>query len=139
VESNFAVGLYQGGRIGKIDKDPQGFRYDAYISFADEDSDANWVVEKLVPRLQGAGLRVAVSEDSWDPGVERVTSMDRGIRQSKRTVVVLSPAFLARKVSNFEATLAATLGLDEGSYRLLPVRLRPVAPDALPLWLSSLF
>jgi hypothetical protein len=84
-------------------------------------------------------LRVAVSEDSWEPGVARVTSIDRGIRQAKRTLVVISPAFVARNVSTFEATLAATLGLDERSYRLLPIQLSPVPAGRLPLWLSVLF
>jgi hypothetical protein len=138
VESNFPVGRYQGGKVGQVAQDAEGFRYDAYVSYAAEDPDAAWVVQELVPRAQRAGLRVAVSEDSWEPGVARVASIARGIRQAKRTVVVLSPAFLKEIVGPFEAILAATLGLDEGSYRLLPVRLAPVGPEALPLWLSAL-
>jgi hypothetical protein len=138
VENNFAVALYKGGKVGAIPRDLQGFRYDAYNSFANQDPDSSWIQDVLVPRLQAAGLRTAISGDSWEPGVGRVTSIARGIKESKRTVIVLSPAYVTENLAVFQAELAASLGLDEGSYRLLPVRCAPVAQKDLPLWLSYL-
>ncbi|HRW10893.1 MAG TPA: caspase family protein, partial [Caldilineaceae bacterium] len=69
LEENFPVALYQGGQQGTISKDDEGFRYDAYISYVDRAPDAQWVWETLVPQLEAADLRVAVSGDVEEPGV----------------------------------------------------------------------
>ena len=119
-------------------RDADGFRYDAYVSYADRGPDADWVWGTLVPRLEEAGLRVAVSGDSGDPGVPTVVNAERGIEQAKRTVVVLSEAYLADQAAGFETVLAQTLGIREGSWRVLPVRIGPIAEERLPLRLGML-
>ena len=79
-----------------------------------------------MPRLEEAGLRVAVSGDVEAPGVARVVNVERGIAQAKRTVVVLSAAYLADDMADFENVLGQTMGIQEGSYRLLPVTIGPI-------------
>ena len=138
LETNFAVALYLGGQKGLVARDDQGYRYDAYISYVDHEPDATWVWETLVPQLEAAGLRVAVSGDVEQPGVERVVSVERGISQSKRTVLVLSPAYLDDGMANFENVLAQTMGVQEGTYRLLPVKTAPIDGGRLPVRLSML-
>ena len=138
LEENFPVALYQGGQSGVVPRDEQGFRHDAYISYVDRDPDAGWVWDTLVPRLEGAGLRVAVSGDVEAPGVARVVNVERGIRQAKRTVIVLSEAYLADHMADFENVLAQTMGIQEGSYRLLPVKIAPIDERQLPVRLSML-
>ncbi|MGB3218594.1 MAG: caspase family protein, partial [Anaerolineae bacterium] len=95
LEENFPVALRLGGQKATAPKDEQGFRYDAYVSYVDREPDATWVWDTLAPRLETAGLRVAVSGDVETPGIARVVNIERGIRQAKRTVVVLSNAYLA--------------------------------------------
>jgi hypothetical protein len=138
IEENFAVALWQGGAQGEVPRDTQGFRYDAYISYVDREPDANWVWETLVPRLEQAGLRVAVSGDVEEPGVARVVNVERGITQAKRTIVVLSEAYLADHMADFENVLAQTLGIQEGQYRLLPVTIEPRAEERLPVRIGML-
>jgi hypothetical protein len=138
LEENFAIALWQGGEKGTVARDRDGFRYDAYVSYVDRDPDASWVWETLLPKLEAADLRVAVSGDVEEPGIERVVSVERGITQAKRTVVVLSEAYLADHMSHFENVLGQTLGVQEGAYRLLPVMIEPVAEDRLPVRLSML-
>ncbi|MCB0183788.1 MAG: caspase family protein, partial [Caldilineaceae bacterium] len=138
LEENFPVALYQGGQQGTISKDDEGFRYDAYISYVDREPDAQWVWETLVPQLEAADLRIAVAGDVEEPGVARVVNMERGIQQAKRTVVVLSDAYLADHMADFENTLAQTMGLQEGAYRLLPVKCAPITQGKLPVRLSML-
>jgi hypothetical protein len=139
VEENFPLALYVGGKKGAAPvADPEGYRYDAYISYVDREPDSTWVWGTLTPRLEGAGLRVAVSGDVETPGVARVVNIERGIRQAKRTVVVLSEAYLADNVADLENTLAQTMGVQEGTYRLLPVKIAPLDPARLPLRLSML-
>jgi len=138
LEENFPVALYLGGQKGVIPKDEQGFRYDAYISYVDREPDATWVWETLVPRLEGAGLRIAVSGDVEEPGVARVVNIERGIKHSKRTIIVLSPVYLEDNMADFENVVGQTMGIQEGTYRLLPVKIAPVDEGRLPVRLGML-
>ena len=83
-------------------------------------------------------MRVAVSGDVEEPGVAHVVTIERGIKRSKRTIVVLSESYLADRMAGFEAVLAQTMGIQEGSYRLLPVRIEPILDERLPTRLSML-
>jgi hypothetical protein len=138
LEENFPVALYLGGQKGVVPGTEEGFRYDAYVSYIDREPDGTWVWETLVPRLEGAGLRIAVSGDVEEPGVARVVNIERGISQSKRTVVILSEAYLSDTMADFENVLAQTMGIQEGQYRLLPVKIGPIDNDRLPTRLGML-
>lgn len=137
LEDNFAVARYLGGQRGVVARDEQGFLYDAYISYVDREPDAGWIWNTLVPRLEQAGLRVAVSGDVEEPGVARVVSVERGIQQAKRTIIALSDTYLADHMANFQNVLGQTMGVQEGSYRLLPVKIAPVT-SPMPTRLSML-
>jgi hypothetical protein len=138
LENNFPVALYLGGQKGVVLRDAQGFRYDAYISYVDKEPDTTWVWGTLVPKLKAAGLRVAVSGDVGDPGVQRVVSIQRGVSQAKRTVLVLSDAYLADNWADFENAMVQSLGVQQGTYPLLPVKIEALEESQLPLRLSQL-
>jgi hypothetical protein len=139
VNENFAVALARGGQKGTVPRDTQGFRYDVYVSYVDKGPDSLWVWQTLVPRLEAEGLKVVVSGDvEGGSGVDRVVSSERGIEQSRRVLVVLSEAFLAHRMGAFEEILAQTLGIEEGSYRLLPVKIAPTEETRIPLRLRRL-
>lgn len=114
------------------------YRYDVYLSYVDDPEDEAWVWDELVPRLERAGLRVAVAGDSSLPGVERLVAAEQGITAAKRTVVVLSAAYLRDRMAGFETVLAQTLGVDEGSYRVLPVTPPGAGDVRLPVRLGML-
>jgi hypothetical protein len=137
LEENFPVALYAGGRHGTVRRSDDGFRYDAYVSYVDREPDATWVWDQLLPRLERAGLRIAVSGDVERPGVARVVGIERGIQESRRTLVILSRNYLSDGFAHFENVLAQTLGVAEGRYRLVPVRIAPLDGD-LPARLSML-
>jgi hypothetical protein len=133
VEENFPIALYLGGQKGSVPRDEEGFRYDAYVSYAvDSDADDAWVWDVLLPRLRAEGLQVAVSGDTGDPGVARVANIERGITQARRTVLVLSPAYLEDRLADFENTLAQTLSIEEDAARLIPVTIAPFEQGRLP-------
>lgn len=138
LEENYPIALYLGGQKGVVPRVEGEYRYDAYISYVDQEPDATWVWETLVPRLEDAGLQIAVSGDVEAPGVARVVSTERGIRQAKRTVLVLSKTYLANNMADFENTLAQTMGIQEGSYRLLPIQIASIDDSSLPTRLSML-
>ncbi|MEA5464064.1 caspase family protein [Leptothoe sp. PORK10 BA2] len=138
LEENFPIALYLGGKKNVDASEQEEYRYDAYISYVDCEPDSTWVWDTLIPRLEETNLRVAVSGDSEEPGVARVVNMERGIRQSKRTIVVLSQAYLNDVVAGFENILGQTMGIQEGTYRLLPVQSEPIDSNKLPTRLSML-
>ena len=67
-----------------------------------------------------------------------VVGSERGIQQAKRTVIVLSEAYLEDNMADFENVVAQSLGIEEGAYRLLPVKIAPVDETRLPLRLRML-
>jgi hypothetical protein len=138
LEENFPVALYYGGQKVIAPKNNNDFRYDAYISYVNREPDATWVWETLLPKLEAAGLRAAISGDVEQPGVARVVNVERGIKQSKRTIIVLSQAYLTDFMANFENTLAQTMGIQEGTYRLLPVSIQEIDESRLPMRLNML-
>ncbi len=138
LEENFPVGLYLGGKKNVVTRQEEGFRYDAYVSYADRAPDSTWVWETLIPRLEREGLRVVVSGASRDPGVPLVVNSERGIQQAKRTLILLSQAYLEDNMADFENVAAQSVGIEEGSYRILPVKIGPVDEARLPVRLRML-
>lgn len=138
LRDNFPVALRLAGQPKAPDYMTDGFVYDAYLSFADREPDAAWVWTKLMPELEKAGLRVAISGVVQAPGVALVVETERAIRQAKRTVVVLSNAYLADHLADFENGLAQTMGIQEGAYRLLPIQIEAIAAARLPTRLGML-
>ncbi|NQE36684.1 TIR domain-containing protein [Microcoleus asticus] len=112
--------------------DDNDFRYDVYISYVDEDPDSTWVWDTLLPRLEQAGLRIAVSGDVDIPGVARLINIENGITQSKRTMIVLSETYLADNMAEFENALVQRMGVDEGRQRIVPIQFMPIDSNPLP-------
>ncbi|MEL6461818.1 MAG: caspase family protein [Cyanobacteria bacterium J06558_2] len=138
IEENFPIALYLGGKKGVVQKDQQGFLYDAYISYVDTEPDSTWVWDELIPKLEDAGCKLAVSGDVEEPGVARVVNIERGMKQAKRTVIVISEAYLLDNMAEFENTLVQTMGIQEGNYRLLPIKSTSIDNIRLPTRLSML-
>lgn len=139
IEENFPVALRLGGQAKAVVRASDGYPYDAYLLYAEQsEHDAQWVAGQLIPQLEAAGLRVALSADVLPAGVARVATIQRGMQQARRTVVVLSEAFLADSTATFEALLAQTIGIDrENSWRVLPVLIEAIDQSRLPYTLAS--
>jgi hypothetical protein len=136
-DENLPIALYRGGVKGEIRRVEGEYLFDAYISYADREPDAGYVWKTLLPRLKQEGLRVAVSNDSEDPGVDRVVGIERGIERAKRTVILLTDNFLRDHWAEFQSNAAITKGLEEGRYVLLPVKMGPVGTQ-IPLRIRKL-
>src|SRR5262245_6170447 len=134
IEENFPVALYVGGKKGVVPKVEQDYRYDAYISFADKEPDATWVWDTLVPELEkrNPNLRIAMSNDVDQIGVARVVNIERGIKMSKRTIVVLSDNYFSDNMAQFLDVLAQSIGIREASWRLMTLKFGPVNDSLIP-------
>lgn len=129
LEENFPVALRLGGQAKAIQTGDDGYVHDVYVSYVPQESDMGWVWQTLMPRLKEAGLRIAVSGFSEEPGVALVVGIQRAIEQSRRTLMVLTQAYVADAWADFHTTLAQTLSIEERQARLLPVVIDPALID----------
>jgi hypothetical protein len=103
--------------------DPNIFAYDAFISYSHHDG--RWVQAELLSRLEAAGLHVCIDFRDFQPGAPTLTEIERAIRSSQRTLLVLSPAYLASQWGEFEALLLQTLDPPNQQRRLIPLLKEP--------------
>jgi len=102
------------------------YLYDVFISYSQPER--QWVEEWLVPRLEQAGLRVAVDYLDFTVGMPRIDNIERAVVHSRRTIVVMTPDWLESEWNAFEALLLRTTDPAARQRKLLPVLLIPCEP-----------
>ena len=93
--------------------------YDVFISYSH--TDRTWVHGELLRRLDEAGLTVCIDERNFRPGAPSVIEMEYAVVNSRRTVLVLTPAYLASDWAKFEALMVQTLDPLNEHLRLIPL------------------
>jgi len=126
---NFAVALHPRGAAASGAADVP---YDTFVSFVDQEPDAAWVYEVLLPRLHTEGFKVATAHDTGRD-IYRVVNIERGIQQSRRTLVALSQNYLADGGALFENVLSLEESFRRPGHRLLPIKISPIPEQKLPL------
>jgi hypothetical protein len=131
LEENFPVALYLGGKAPApipTAAPADGFAYDVFLSYRQQEPDKSWVRKTLRPRLEAAGLRVCIDHRDFRLGAPIVTEMARAVEQSRYTLSILSPAYLESNFAELENVLAEHLGLEKSQRRLLAVLREPCKP-----------
>jgi WD40 repeat protein len=108
-------------------------RYDLFLSYAD--ADRPWAEGYLSDALTRAGVRYT-SEAAFALGVPRIQAFEQALQQSRRTLLVLSPAYLADGFSQFTDILAQSYGLETATWPVIPLILQTV--ELLPPRLAML-
>jgi hypothetical protein len=103
----------------------EGFAYDVFISYRHKDPDKTWVRKTLLPSFEAAGLHVCIDFRDYQLGAPLVTEMERAIQQSRYTLAILSPAYMAGPFAEFENVISQHLGLEKSQHRLLLVVREP--------------
>ena len=93
-------------------------KYDVFISHASEDKDA--IVRPLATMLERLSVRVWYDEFSLQLGDSLTASIDKGMRESRYGIVVLSSAFLAKRWTEYEYRSLMTREID-GERVILPL------------------
>jgi hypothetical protein len=93
--------------------------YNVFVSYSHVDQ--AWVHGELLPRLERAKLKVAIDFRVFRPGAPIVEEMERAVRTSQKTVLVLTPAYLTSAWAEFEALMLATLDPANRELRLIPL------------------
>ncbi len=97
--------------------------FDLFVAYAP--ADREWVEGYLLDALYSAGVR-AISEGDFSPGAPRIEEFERAARQSKNTVLVLTPAALGETLTQFVAVLVQQFGLESGTWPVVPLILKKV-------------
>jgi WD40 repeat protein/energy-coupling factor transporter ATP-binding protein EcfA2 len=111
---------------------PEPTTYDLFISYAD--ADRSWVEGYLLDALAQAGVHWC-SERAFALGVPRIKEFENAIQRSYRTLLVISPAYLADGFNLFVDWLGQSYRLDSQTWTVIPLILQSVQ---LPPRLSAL-
>jgi hypothetical protein len=95
------------------------YPYDVFISYSHADEE--WVTGTLLPRLEEAGLQVCIDYRDFVPGAPSVKGMRRGIETSRKTLLILTPAYLESAWAEFEHLMLQTLDPANRKRRLIPL------------------
>jgi len=109
------------------------YAYDVFISYSHVEKD--WVRGELLPHLESARLRVCIDYRDFELGAPIVTEMRRGLTDSRKTLLILTPDYLESAWTGFEQLMLQTLDPNNRERRLIP--LMKEACD-LPLEISYL-
>jgi len=113
--------------------DQTQFDYDVFISYSH--ADKVWVRGELLKRLEASGLRACIDTRDFRPGAPSVTEMERAVLTSRKTVLVLTPDYVASAWTEFETLMLQTLDPAARQRRIVPLLKAHVE---LPLRISYL-
>lgn len=100
--------------------------YDCFLSYAGVDRP--WVWHTLVPALGLAPGRLVTHED-FILGASLLSEFERAITQSRFTLIVFTPEYLADRWAMFGESLAAYASISQQHSRLIPIFLRTCHPS----------
>src|SRR5688572_14907320 len=107
------------------------YTHDVFISYSHVDG--QWVSGVLVAKLRDGGLNVLLDETDFIPGASSIENMTNAVRQSRRTLVVLTPEWVSSDWTQFEALLTTQLDPSGRERRLIPIMRKPCKP---PDWVG---
>jgi hypothetical protein len=93
--------------------------YDAFISYSSHDK--LWVYTCLLCELERAGLDICIDRRDFDLGIPSIVNMERAIKRSRKTILVMSSKWVESEWTNFESLMVQTYDLVNLSLRVLPI------------------
>ena len=110
------------------------FQFDVFISYSSKDK--AWVRDELLTRIEKAGLK-AVIDRNFTPGAPILTEIERAVDSSRKTLLVLTPNYIASEWTKLESLLLQTDDPANRELRFIPLykdecevprRLKPFTP-----------
>jgi hypothetical protein len=124
-EENYPIARHLGVDL-EIPPPPDDYRYDAFLSYChDDDDDRDWVEEVAVPRLEDRyGLRLCLEHRDFLLGAPLISEAERAVRESRYTIAVFTPSYMAGAFAQYQWVLAAHQAMESRSPRLIPLQRR---------------
>jgi len=98
---------------------PDTYDYDVFISYSSVDR--AWVRNDLLPVLEGAGLTVCIDYRDFPRGAFTVSAIEQALQRSRKTLLILTPAYLQSEWTAFEGYLLQTRDPTNQQLRLIPL------------------
>jgi TIR domain len=92
---------------------------DIFISYSHVDSD--WVRKELLVALEDRNFSVMIDFRDFTTGAFGVQEMERGVLETRRTILVLTPGYVASEWCSFENVMAQTLDPGAANRKIIPV------------------
>lgn len=108
--------------------------FDAFLSYRHGNPDEEFTRD-LRRRLQEAGFKVAFDRTDFFPACTFLEEMERCVKNSRYTVVVISPRYFDSGNTQEEAIITQVLAMDERRQRVIPLIFETAD---LPTWLYSI-
>ncbi|KAK2844809.1 hypothetical protein Q5P01_011468 [Channa striata] len=115
----------------KLREEEENCKYDAFISY--NSSDEQWVMDQLLPNLEGNGssFKLCLHHRDFELGRYIVDNIVSAVYSSRKTVCVVSRNFLQSEWCSLEIQLASYRLFDEHRDVLLLVFLEPISERQL--------
>ena len=110
-------------------------QYDVFISHAS--ADRAWVEGFLLDGLADAGVG-CILKSTFELGTPRLVAVEHAIARSKRTLLIITPAYLSDRASSIVDLLGQSYGQESGTWPVIPVILQPAALPTRLAMLTSL-
>ncbi|KAM3873270.1 toll-like receptor 21 [Diretmus argenteus] len=115
----------------RLKEEEENCKYDAFVSY--NSSDEHWVLDQLLPNLEGNGssFKLCLHHRDFELGRDIVDNIVSAVYGSRRTICVVSRNFLQSEWCSLEIQLASYRLFDEHRDVLLLVFLEPIAERQL--------
>ncbi|MCP5107712.1 MAG: toll/interleukin-1 receptor domain-containing protein [bacterium] len=94
-----------------------------FISYSHKDR--KWVGDWLLPRLEGAGVRVRIDFRDFEIGKPVLINIEKAVEECTRTFLVITPDWLKSQWAAFESFILQTGDPVNQKKRLIPLLLKP--------------
>src|SRR6185295_17432914 len=95
------------------------FEFDVFISYSSKDKE--WVRGELLTRIEKAGLQAFIDYRDFTRGAPSIKEMERGVVECRKTLLILTPNYVASEWTEFENLMAQTLDPANRELRLIPL------------------
>jgi hypothetical protein len=95
------------------------YDYDVFISYSSKDK--AWVKGELLKRIEAAGLHAFIDFRDFTRCVLGMKEMERGVTRCRKTLLVLTPAYIKSEWGEIEFRMGHTLSPANRDPRLLPL------------------
>jgi hypothetical protein len=92
---------------------------DVFISYSSRDKE--WVRGELLPCIERGGLRAFVDFRDFTPGAPSLKEMARAVKDCTKTLLVLTPDYIASEWCDLELVMGQTLSRANRDLRLIPL------------------
>jgi len=128
LEENYPIAQLRGGapQAFALPAAPDDTPYDAFLSYSHGDPDDRaWATTVMVPFLERLGLRLCLEHRDFRLGASRLEETEQAVLDSRYSIAVFTPSYLADPLGRFDLLLAAQEAIESQTPCFIPLLRRP--------------